>query len=96
MYYKYFIEFLGTLTVLYAKLISDADPSVMGIVYFAMFTIGRGITHGYFSPLTVFVQYSIGRMSMEETMYNITVQYLAAIAIIITFVPIKTFIQNVL
>ena len=69
MYYKYFIDFLGTLTILYAKIHTDADPAIMALIYFAMIYIGKGITHGFFSPLAVFVQYSLGRMNTTEAMY---------------------------
>ena len=37
--YKYFIELIGVVTILYAKLLTDGNPTVMAIVYFAMFTI---------------------------------------------------------
>jgi len=94
MYYKYFIDFLGTLTILYTKIYTDADPTIMGLVYFAMVYIGKGITHGFFSPLAVFVQYSLGRMDTREAMYYLLAQYSAAICIILTFIPIKTFMQK--
>ena len=94
MYYKYFIEFIGTLTILYAKIYTDANPPIMGLVYFAMVYIGKGITEAFFSPLAVFIQYSLGRMNITDAMYYLTAQYSAAILIILTFIPIKTFIQR--
>jgi hypothetical protein len=72
MYYKYFIEFIGTLTILYAKIYTDA----------------------FFSPLAVFIQYSLGRINGIEAMYYLIAQYSAAILIILTFIPIKTFMQR--
>ena len=68
MYYKYFIDFLGTLTILYSKIYTDANPPIMGLVYFAMFYLGKGVTEGFFSPLAVFVQYSLGRINATESM----------------------------
>ena len=44
MYYKYFIDFIGTLTILYAKIYTDANPPIMALVYFAMIYLGKGIT----------------------------------------------------
>jgi hypothetical protein len=96
MYYKYFIDFLGTLTILYAKIYTDANPTIMGLVYFAMVYIGKGITHGFFSPLAVFVQYSLGRMNSTDAMYYLLAQYSAAILIILTFIPLKTFMQRMI
>jgi len=89
MYYKYFIEFLGVVVILYAKLLTDANPTVMAIVYFATFSIGHGITEAYYTPLAVFVKYSLGQMTISECMYYLLAQLLGAIAIIITFIPTK-------
>lgn len=96
MYYKYFIDFIGTLTILYAKIYTHANPSIMGLVYFAMVYLGKGITEGFFSPLAVFVQYSLGRMDITDAMYYLIAQYSAAILIILTFIPLKTFMQKML
>ena len=96
MYYKYFIDFIGTLTILYAKIYTDANPSIMALVYFAMFYIGKGLTEGFFSPLGVFVQYSLGRINATDAMYYLIAQYSAAILIILTFIPIKTFMQRMI
>jgi hypothetical protein len=96
MYYKYFIDFLGTLTILYSKIYTDANPPIMGLVYFAMFYLGKGVTEGFFSPLAVFVQYSLGRINATESMYYLLAQYSAAILIILTFIPIKTFMQRMI
>jgi hypothetical protein len=96
MYYKYFIDFLGTLTILYSKIYTDANPPIMGLVYFAMFYLGKGVTEGFFSPLAVFVQYSLGRINATDAMYYLLSQYSAAILIILTFIPIKTFMQRMI
>jgi hypothetical protein len=93
MYYKYFIEFLGVVVILFAKMLTDANPTVMAIVYFATFTIGKGITESYYTPLAVFVKYSLGQMTAQEGIYYLTAQCLGAIAIIITFMPTKKFLD---
>jgi uncharacterized protein (DUF2062 family) len=91
--YKYFIEFLGVIVILYAKLLTDANPTVMALVYFATFSIGHGITEAYYTPLAVFVKYSLGQMTTQESMYYLTAQYLGATAIIITFMPMKKLLE---
>jgi hypothetical protein len=92
---KYFIEFMGVLVILYAKLMTEGDPTVMAIIYFSVFSIGKGITHGYFTPLGVFVSYILGKMTVMESVYYLTAQYLAAAAIIVTFIPLKTFMEHI-
>jgi prolipoprotein diacylglyceryltransferase len=91
--YKYFIEFLGVVVILFAKMLTDGDPMIMALVYFATFSIGRGITEAYYTPLAVFVKYTLGQISLQDSMYYLTAQYLAATAIIITFIPVKKLLQ---
>ena len=92
---KYFIEFMGVLVILYAKLMTEGDPTVMAIIYFSVFSIGKGITHGYFTPLGVFVSFILGKMTATESFYYLTAQYLAAAAIIVTFIPLKTLMERI-
>jgi glycerol uptake facilitator-like aquaporin len=92
--YKYFIEFLGVIVILFASLLTEGNPYVMGICYFSVYMIGRNVEMGHFNPLSVFSQYSLGRMSLKESVYYLTAQYLAAGCIILTFMPIKTFMRG--
>ena len=95
MFNKYFIEFLGVTTILYAKLLTDADPSIMAIIYFAMFSIAKGITTGYFTPISALATWMIGRVPTQDLIYNIIAQGVAAICVTITFLPIKTYMDRV-
>lgn len=92
---KYFIEFLGVTTIIYAKLLTDADPSTMAIIYFAMFSIAKGVTSGYFTPIGSLAAWMIGRIPTAEFMYNVVAQVLATVFVAITFLPIKTYMQHV-
>lgn len=91
--YKYFIELLGTVTILYAKLLTEANPTIMAIVYFAMFSIAGGITTGYFNPLSAFAGYALGRVPLNEMIMNIVWQIIGMGLVILTFMPITTFIK---
>jgi hypothetical protein len=93
--YKYFIELVGTTTVLYAKLLTEANPTVMAIVYFSLLTISHNITSGYFNPLSAFAGYAIGRVPFEEMIYNVLTQIAAMILVIVSFLPITTFMKRV-
>ena len=93
--YKYFIELMGTTTVLYAKLLTEANPAVMGLVYFSLLTIAHNITSGYFNPLSAFAGYAIGRVPFEEMIYNIIFQVIAMILVVVSFTPITAFIKKV-
>lgn len=93
--YKYFIELLGTTTILYAKLLTEANPTVMGLVYFSVLTISHNITSGYFNPLSAFAGYALGRVPFEEMVYNILTQFIAMCLVIISFIPITTFMKRV-
>jgi hypothetical protein len=66
----------------------------MGIVYFAVFYMAKDITTGYFTPLGPTSNYLLGRMRFDEFAYNLGVQILAMLFVVITFLPIKTFTQE--
>jgi glycerol uptake facilitator-like aquaporin len=92
--YKYFIELLGTVTVLYSELMTEGNPAVVGLVYFAILSIARNITTGYFNPLSAFANYAIGRVPFNEMGYNIFTQIIGMILVIISFTPITTFMKD--
>lgn len=91
---QYIVEYMGTLVVLLAKLVSDADPVVMGLVFFAVFTITKGISSGYFTPFIPVTSYFLGRMSLEESMYNILAQILAGLSVVAVYKPIRVLISE--
>ena len=91
MKYKYLIEFMGVITILYAKLLTEADPTVMAIVY----TVTKGISTGFFTPLGVTAAFLIGRVETSDYFYNLIAHALAVGAVYLTFSPIKTYIQKI-
>jgi hypothetical protein len=93
MEYKYFIDFLGTLVFLFAHVFTYANPYVMGIVTFAVYMIGSPMDAVYFSPLPVSVSYFLGKMSTEDAIYAVLSQYVAVVLIILTFKPLKVFMD---
>ena len=86
---------MGVTTILYAKLLTEADPTIMAIVYFAMFTIAKGITTGYFTPAGSVAAWAVGRTETQDFLYNLLAQGLAVIAVAITFIPTKAYMDRV-
>ncbi len=95
MWNQYFLEFMGVVTIIYAKLLTEADPVVMAIVYFAMFTLAKDITTGFFTPIGSLSAWMIGRVPTREFLYNVMAQLLGAIAVAVTFIPTKAYIDRV-
>jgi glycerol uptake facilitator-like aquaporin len=92
---KYFLEFMGVVTIIYAKLLTEADPVVMAIVYFAMFTLAKDITTGFFTPIGSLAAWMVGRVPNQDFFYNVIAQILGAVAVAITFMPVKAYIDRV-
>jgi len=90
---KYIIEFLGTAVIMTAKLLTEAHPVVMGLVYFSVYWMSRGITTGFFSPFGPLAAYMLGRGTIEDITYNLGSQYLGAISGIMLYKPLKAYIQ---
>jgi len=91
---KYMLEYMGVFLLLTAKLITDGDPIVIGIVYFAVFMLAKNITTGFFSPFVPLVNYTLGRTNLQDVLYNITAQVLGAISAGLLFTPLTAFIKN--
>jgi glycerol uptake facilitator-like aquaporin len=91
---QYAVEFMGTLIVVYALLLTDTNPAIMAIVYFAVFTVAGELATGTFNPLGALGYYMIGRMSLQEMALNISAQIFAMEAAVISFLPIKAFIGD--
>jgi glycerol uptake facilitator-like aquaporin len=90
---KYFIEYLGVLVIVTSKLITEADPIVMAIVYFSIFTLAGKITSGYFTPFGPLAAYMLGRGNVTDMLYNFIAQVFGAVSAILLFKPIKAYIE---
>lgn len=90
---KYLIEYLGVLVIVTAKLITEADPMVMGIIYFSVFTMAGKITSGYFTPFGPLAMFILGRGSTQDMLYNLGAQLAGALSAISIFKPIKAYID---
>ena len=93
--YQYLVEFMGTLVIVYALLLTDTNPAIMGITYFAVYTVAGELSSGTFNPLGVVGYYMIGRMSLREMCLNLSAQIFAMIAAVLSFLPIKAFIGDI-
>ena len=93
--YNYFVELVGVVVLTYGSLLTDSDPVVMPILYLALYTIGKGYTEGFFNPMFVVSKVVLGRMSLSEGWNYLVAQLLGVLATIVTFMPVKTFIDFV-
>ena len=90
---KYFIEYVGVLIIVTAKLLTEADPVVMGILYFCMFSLVKGISTGFLTPFGPLSAYILGRGDRTDMIYNLTAQIAGAVSAALLFKPIKHFIE---
>ena len=91
---QYLVEFVGTLIIVYAFLLTDTNPAIMAIVYFAVFTVAGEMSTGTFNPLGALAYYMIGRMSLQEMALNVATQIFAMETAVISFLPVKAFIGD--
>uniref|UniRef100_A0A6C0AIG4 Major intrinsic protein n=1 Tax=viral metagenome TaxID=1070528 RepID=A0A6C0AIG4_9ZZZZ len=91
---EYFVEFMGTLIVVYSLLLTDRNPAIMGLIYFAVYTVAGEMSGGTFNPLGAAAYYMIGRTTLNEMLMNIAAQLFAMEAAVLSFVPIKALIGD--
>jgi Flp pilus assembly pilin Flp len=90
---KYLVEYTGVLVLITAKLITEADPVTMGIIYFGLFTIAGKITSGYFTPFGPLAMYMLGRGNISDIFKNLGAQLAGAVSAILLFKPIKAYMD---
>jgi len=90
---KYLIEYLGVLVIVTAKLITEADPIVMGVIYFSLFTLAGKITSGFFTPFGPLAAYMLGRGTVSDMLSNFGAQVAGAVSAILLFKPIKAYMD---
>ena len=93
--YKYLIEYVGTLVILTAMILTEVEPIILGLVYFSVFFMTKGLSNGYFTPLGPLVIMLLGRGEMMDMIYNVVAQILAAVSVWILFKPITIFIEQI-
>jgi hypothetical protein len=57
---------MGVLVLITAKLITEADPIVMGVIYFSLFTLAGKITSGFFTPFGPLAANMLGFSRLTE------------------------------
>jgi hypothetical protein len=89
------IECIGVVVFLYAHFLTDGNPIIMGITVFAILMLGENKTEGGYSPLVTSAKYLMGRLTLNDTLYLLAVQFAAMGAIVVTFSPMKTLIDSI-
>lgn len=93
MMIKYFVEYVGVLIIVTAKLLTEADPVVMAFVYFSLFSLVKGISTGFLTPFGPLSMYILGRGDKQDMIYNLMAQLAGAVSAALLFKPIKHFIE---
>jgi hypothetical protein len=86
---KYLLEFMGSLLICATMAYTNSMPIAVGLAHTSALYIGKEHVEGHFSPLNVIIQYSLGRLSLQESVICISLQILAALSVAITFIEYK-------
>ena len=82
------IEFMGTVLICSTMLYTNFNPILVGLAHTSALYIGHDKTLGHFSPLTVLIQYSLGRLTLMDSCQYLAVQVLAALAVALTYLQL--------
>lgn len=91
--YKYIVEAVGVCVIVTAKLLTEANPVVMAVIYFAAFTLTKGITTGFLTPFGPLTAYILGRGDTQDMIYNLIAQITGAVSAALLFKPISSFLH---
>lgn len=90
---RYIVEYMGTVVIMTANFLTESDPVVIGIVYFAVLWMSQGITSGFFNPFIPIYTYMMSRGTTQDVVYNLFAQVFGAISSILLFKPLKTYLD---
>ena len=91
--YKYLIEYMGSLVIVTAMLLTEADPIITALTYYAALWMTQGITNGYFNPLAPFVTLALQRGDHIDMLMNVGAQIAGALSAALIFHPTTVFLK---
>jgi hypothetical protein len=78
------LEYTGTLLIVAALLFTHGNPFMVGIAYAAALSIDPE-SKGFFTPLSVLVQYVLGRITSLDALKLVGIQIGAALSIVVLY-----------
>ncbi len=78
------LEFMGIILILSASILTHSNPYFIGLAYTSALLISHE-SPGHFNPIFLFMQYLLGRISLNEFLKFLSVQLLAVIGFVIAY-----------
>lgn len=79
------LEFMGTLLICTTLLLTHGNPILVGLAHTTALYIGKGKVESHFSPFVVLLQYSLGRMTLEDSLLHLVVQSAAVLVLVLAY-----------
>jgi len=84
------LEYTGTLLIVAAMFYTHGNPILIGLAYTAALFIAEGHSEGYFTPLGVLVQYTLGRLPSVKSFQLVGAQLLGAMSVVIIYMQFES------
>jgi hypothetical protein len=91
---EYIAEYMGTLVITTAFLLTHGDPVAMGVVYFAVFSMTQQYLNIFFIPFGSLAFYLLGRILVKEALISAAVQLAGAASATVLFRPAVALMQD--
>jgi hypothetical protein len=79
------LEYMGTLLIVAALMLTHANPIVVGLAYTSALFIADGKSDGLFTPVGVLVQYLLGRIGSTASLKLLAAQVAAAASVALLY-----------
>lgn len=87
---KYLFEYMGSLIIVYALVFTHENPLIVGLTHTGvLYLASQHILKGHFTPLSVIVDILLKRLDWLEGLQIIGVHILAALSIILIYIPLN-------
>ncbi len=90
----YIAEYMGTLVITTAFLLTHGDPFAMGIIHFAVFWMTQEYLNTFFIPFGSLAFYALGRILLKDALISVAVQLAGTLSATALFRPVVTLMQD--
>jgi hypothetical protein len=91
---EYIAEYMGTLVITTAFLLTHGDPVAMGVIHFAVFSMSQQYLNTFFIPFGSLAFYALGRILLKDALISTAVQLVGALSATVLFRPVVTLMQD--
>ena len=80
---KLLVEYVGTLLILCTLFYTHGNPIIVPIAHMTALFFGKGLIESHYNPLYLLLEYSLGRVMLQDALASLAVQLSAVLSVLV-------------